>query len=68
MFAIREMERKRMTMMKKIASSKCCLKKPKANQVLPVQVIAESVALSMGFMLEHDRSLLSPYVIAFVSS
>ena len=68
MFAIREMERKRMTMMRKTASSKCCLKKPRANQVLRVQVIAESVALSMAFMSAHDRSLLSPYVIAFVSS
>lgn len=51
-----------MMKMKKIASSKCCSRKASANQVLPVQVIAESAALSMGFMSAPDRSLLLRYV------
>ena len=66
MFAIREMERRMMMMMKKIASNKCCLKKARASQVLRMQVIVESVALSMVFMLEPGRSLLLRYGILSV--
>jgi len=66
MFAIREMERRMMMMKKKIASNKCCLKKARASQVLRMQVIVESVALSMVFMLEPGRSLLLRYGILSV--
>lgn len=53
-------------MMKRIASNKCCLKKATPSQVLRMQVIVESVALSMVFMLEPVRSLSLRYGILLV--
>ena len=48
-------------MMRKIVSSKGCSRKARAKQALRVQVTAESVALSMGFILGPVRSLLLRY-------